>query len=193
MGRILIRDESGNGIIDELAPIAGEKALHKPGKGAFYNTGEGPRSRSAPLPLRGALLPGAALVRSTAALVCRCAQTWRSGCWPAASRTCCLPASRPRWVPVCPSASLHTRNSFLGRSARRGCPRRKTGIAPRPAARPCLSAQVCVQTSMREANDRGFDSLLVTDATASYFPEFKESAIKMITAQVRRAHEFGPE
>lgn len=44
--------------------------------------------------------------------------------------------------------------------------------------------QVCVQTSMREANDRGYESLLVTDATASYIPAFKEATIAMITAQV---------
>lgn len=41
-----------------------------------------------------------------------------------------------------------------------------------------------MQTSMREANDRGFDSLLVTDATESYFPQFKAAAVEMITAQV---------
>ena len=46
-----------------------------------------------------------------------------------------------------------------------------------------VTTEVCVQTSMREANDRGFEGLLVTDATDSYFPEFKESAIAMITAQ----------
>ena len=46
-----------------------------------------------------------------------------------------------------------------------------------------VTTEVCVQTSMREANDRGFECLLVTDATESYFPEFKESAIAMITAQ----------
>ena len=46
-----------------------------------------------------------------------------------------------------------------------------------------VTTEVCVQTSMREANDRGFECLLVEDATESYFPEFKASAIEMIVAQ----------
>jgi nicotinamidase-related amidase len=46
-----------------------------------------------------------------------------------------------------------------------------------------VTTEVCVQTTMREANDRGFDSLLVEDATESYFPEFKASTLAMIRAQ----------
>jgi nicotinamidase-related amidase len=36
---------------------------------------------------------------------------------------------------------------------------------------------------MREANDRGYDCLLIEDATESYFPAFKSAAIEMIVAQ----------
>ncbi|MDB5506448.1 MAG: Cysteine hydrolase [Devosia sp.] len=46
-----------------------------------------------------------------------------------------------------------------------------------------VTTEVCVQTSMREANDRGYECLLVEDATESYFADFKAATIAMITAQ----------
>jgi nicotinamidase-related amidase len=46
-----------------------------------------------------------------------------------------------------------------------------------------VTTEVCVQTTMREANDRGFDCLLIEDATESYFPEFKAATLAMIRAQ----------
>ena len=46
-----------------------------------------------------------------------------------------------------------------------------------------VTTEVCVQTSMREANDRGYTCLLASDATESYFPEFKAATLAMIAAQ----------
>ncbi|MCB1487104.1 MAG: cysteine hydrolase [Bauldia sp.] len=102
MGRILIHGEPGHGIVDELAPVAGEIVLDKPGKGAFYAT------------------------------------------------------------------SLGDDLARLGAT--------HLVIAG-------VTTEVCVQTTMREANDRGFDCLLVEDATESYFPAFKDATLAMIRAQ----------
>ncbi|RUX30810.1 cysteine hydrolase [Mesorhizobium sp. M2A.F.Ca.ET.042.01.1.1] len=46
-----------------------------------------------------------------------------------------------------------------------------------------VTTEVCVQTTMREANDRGYECLIAEDATESYFPEFKVAALAMIRAQ----------
>ena len=37
-----------------------------------------------------------------------------------------------------------------------------------------------MQTTMREANDRGYECLLVEDATESYFPAFKQATLEMV-------------
>ncbi|MFM0596160.1 MULTISPECIES: cysteine hydrolase family protein [Paraburkholderia] len=102
MGRILIRGEPGNAIVEPLTPLAGELVIDKPGKGAFYATRLGEE-----LALRGI-----------------------------------------------------THLVFAG-----------------------VTTEVCVQTSMREANDRGYDSLLIEDATASYFPAFKQATLDMVRSQ----------
>ena len=46
-----------------------------------------------------------------------------------------------------------------------------------------VTTEVCVNTSMREANDRGYDAVVLEDCCASYFPEFQRVALEMIKAQ----------
>ena len=46
-----------------------------------------------------------------------------------------------------------------------------------------VTTEVCVQTTMREANDRGYEALLVEDGTESYFAQFKQATLDMVRAQ----------
>jgi nicotinamidase-related amidase len=46
-----------------------------------------------------------------------------------------------------------------------------------------VTTEVCVNTTVREANDRGYDCLVVEDCVGSYFPEFQSAGLKMIKAQ----------
>ena len=46
-----------------------------------------------------------------------------------------------------------------------------------------VTTEVCVNTTVREANDRGFRCIVLSDCCASYFPEFHEAGLAMIKAQ----------
>jgi nicotinamidase-related amidase len=46
-----------------------------------------------------------------------------------------------------------------------------------------VTTEVCVTSTVREANDRGYECLVLSDCVASYFPEFHQTAIEMIKAQ----------
>jgi nicotinamidase-related amidase len=46
-----------------------------------------------------------------------------------------------------------------------------------------VTTEVCVNTTVREANDRGYECLVLDDCVGSYFPEFQEYALRMIKAQ----------
>ncbi len=46
-----------------------------------------------------------------------------------------------------------------------------------------VTTEVCVNTTVREANDRGYRCVVLADCCASYFPEFHEMGLRMIKAQ----------
>jgi len=46
-----------------------------------------------------------------------------------------------------------------------------------------VTTEVCVHTTVREGNDRGYRCVVIGDACASYFPEFHRVALAMVSAQ----------
>lgn len=46
-----------------------------------------------------------------------------------------------------------------------------------------VTTEVCVHTTVREANDRGYDALVLSDCVGSYFPEFQRVGLEMVAAQ----------
>jgi len=46
-----------------------------------------------------------------------------------------------------------------------------------------VTTEVCVHTTVREANDRGYDALVLSDCVGSYFPEFQRAGLEMVAAQ----------
>jgi nicotinamidase-related amidase len=46
-----------------------------------------------------------------------------------------------------------------------------------------VTTEVCVHTTVREANDRGYECLVLADCVGSYFPEFHRVALEMVAAQ----------
>jgi len=46
-----------------------------------------------------------------------------------------------------------------------------------------VTTEVCVNTTVREANDRGYECLVLEDCVGSYFPEFQAAGLAMIRAQ----------
>ena len=46
-----------------------------------------------------------------------------------------------------------------------------------------VTTEVCVHTTVREANDRGYECLVLSDCVGSYFPEFQRVGLQMIAAQ----------
>ena len=46
-----------------------------------------------------------------------------------------------------------------------------------------ITTDVCVHTTVREANDRGYECLVLSDCVGSYFPQFQAAGLAMIAAQ----------
>jgi biuret amidohydrolase len=46
-----------------------------------------------------------------------------------------------------------------------------------------VTTEVCVSTTVREANDRGYECLVLDDCVGSYFPDLHDAALRMVKAQ----------
>lgn len=46
-----------------------------------------------------------------------------------------------------------------------------------------VTTEVCVHTTVREANDRGYECLILSDCVGSYFADFQKSGLAMFSAQ----------
>jgi nicotinamidase-related amidase len=46
-----------------------------------------------------------------------------------------------------------------------------------------VTTEVCVHTTVREANDRGYECVVLADCVGSYFPDFQRYGLAMVAAQ----------
>jgi len=46
-----------------------------------------------------------------------------------------------------------------------------------------VTTEVCMQSTVREATDRGYEPLIITDATMSYFERYRQQTVEQLVAQ----------